>query len=92
MVEAAVSSAEEPRAQSAQLHLVEKIPGDGTLEKPESSSPPPASDDAPVSKFRKPLSFYGAFFSLVIMVLLVSLDSTGLAVAIPVRLLTLMRG
>lgn len=34
---------------------------------------------------KKPLAFYFAFLSLVIMVLIVSIDSTALAVAIPVR-------
>lgn len=34
---------------------------------------------------KKPLQFYLAFLSLVIMALLVSLDSTVLSVAIPVR-------
>ncbi|KAI1826771.1 MFS general substrate transporter [Xylaria intraflava] len=42
-----------------------------------------ASGEAIPSK-RKPLRFYLAFLSLVIMVLLVSIDSTGLSVAIPV--------
>lgn len=36
------------------------------------------------SNWNKPLSFYLAFLSLLIMVLLVSLDATALAVAIPV--------
>lgn len=34
---------------------------------------------------RKPLSFFLAFISLLLMVFLVSLDATTLAVAIPVR-------
>lgn len=41
-------------------------------------------EDEPVPTSKKPLSFYLAFLSIMIMVLLVSLDSTALAVAIPV--------
>lgn len=40
--------------------------------------------DAQDSPRKKPLSFYFAFLSLVIMVFIVSIDSTALAVAIPV--------
>jgi hypothetical protein len=45
----------------------------------------PASIQEQSTSKRKPVAFYFAFLSLVIMVLIVSLDSTALAVAIPVR-------
>ena len=44
----------------------------------------PSGEDYSLPSKRKPLSFYFAFLSLVIMVLLVSLDSTALGVAVPV--------
>lgn len=47
---------------------------------------PPEASPAP-SNAKKPLSFYLAFFSLLLVVLLVSLDATALAVTIPVSLL-----
>lgn len=50
----------------------------------EDPSTAPAETDSAPSNWNKPLSFYLAFLSLVIMVLLVSLDATALAVAIPV--------
>ncbi|KAI1291195.1 MFS general substrate transporter [Xylaria venustula] len=44
----------------------------------------PVNDEGPTRRRGKPVHFYLAFLSLVVMVLLVSLDSTGLSVAIPV--------
>ena len=44
----------------------------------------PSAEDGSLPSKKKPLSFYFTFLSLVIMVLLVSLDSTALGVAIPV--------
>jgi hypothetical protein len=58
-------------------------------EKRPSTSLPAISSQEPiveVQRRRNPLHFYLAFLSLVIMVLLVSLDSTSLAVAIPVSI------
>ena len=44
-----------------------------------------AAEEETTNPRKKPVAFYFAFLSLVIMVLIVSLDSTALAVAIPVR-------
>lgn len=74
MIEDVILSAPEGHSHDVEQAPVESPPDAAT----------PANDEAPVSRFRKSPSFYGAFLSLVIMVLLVSLDSTGLAVAIPV--------
>lgn len=52
---------------------------------PEKVDSDPASIQEQSTSKRKPVAFYFAFLSLVIMVLIVSLDSTALAVAIPVR-------
>jgi len=43
-----------------------------------------ATEETPTSNWKKPYQFYMASLSLWLAVLLVSLDSTGLAVAIPV--------
>ncbi|VUC23264.1 unnamed protein product [Clonostachys rosea] len=51
---------------------------------PEKVDSDPASIQEQSTTKRKPVAFYFAFLSLVIMVLIVSLDSTALAVAIPV--------
>jgi len=48
------------------------------------------SEPRPGVKTTKPLSFHMSFLALNLMVLLVSLDATALAVAIPVKSLTLM--
>ncbi|KAI3321508.1 MFS general substrate transporter [Xylariaceae sp. AK1471] len=56
-------------------------------EKRGANTPPPVSSEEPPDgavRRRKPLHFYMAFLSLVLMVLLVSMDSTSLSVAIPV--------
>jgi hypothetical protein len=82
-----------PVAKQVSLELAEKSQPDLLLQamgKPPSLSSQPVGleqEQVPVNnggKAKKPLSFYMTFLALNICVLLVSLDATALAVAVPV--------
>ena len=78
-----MASAEAPESNAATHNVddiektVKAIPNDNVPNSPELG-------ETQGSNWKKPLGFYMASLSLWLAVLLVSLDSTGLAVAIPV--------
>lgn len=58
----------------------------GAMEQSGGSATPLDAEEIQTSNWKKPYQFYMASLSLWLAVLLVSLDSTGLAIAIPVYL------
>ena len=66
-------------------HEKDDIEKAGNLEQNGGPSTPPQAEIVQTSNWKKPYEFYLASLSLWLAVLIVSLDSTGLAVAVPVR-------
>ncbi|KAF2814496.1 putative efflux pump antibiotic resistance protein [Mytilinidion resinicola] len=64
--------------------MVSATRNSGDIEKPGNVPTSFGAEEKPVSNWKKPYQFYLASLSLWLAVLIVSLDSTGLAVAIPV--------